>query len=153
MSGPPDPITVFRVKMDNGQQVNCRFEGTMSGLLDQGDRVTVIGPLVGGVVQATRIVDEHGSEIGRSSSCFVATAAFGNPHAAEVVLLRRFRDRVLDRYGLGRALIRAYYRAGPHLGRRIAGRPALCRLVRTVMLGPLCAWIRRACRNCGEDPV
>jgi hypothetical protein len=52
--------------------------------------------------------------------CFVATAAFGNPMAEEVQILRLWRDRFLARSAVGRCLIRAYYAGSPPLARFIA---------------------------------
>jgi hypothetical protein len=49
------------------------------------------------------------------SPCFVATAAYGSPWAAEVSVLRRLRDRYLASNGPGRLLIAAYYGVGPTL--------------------------------------
>lgn len=54
------------------------------------------------------------------SPCFVATAAYGSPLAAEITVLRRLRDRHLATNQLGRAFIEAYYRVGPSLARHIA---------------------------------
>jgi hypothetical protein len=45
--------------------------------------------------------------------CFIATAAFGADWAAEVLVLRQFRDRYLARNAAGRAFIAWYYRNGP----------------------------------------
>jgi hypothetical protein len=53
---------------------------------------------------------------GASSSgegCFVATAAYGEEDAFEVLTLRRFRDHYLRRNPAGREFISWYYREGP----------------------------------------
>lgn len=65
--------------------------------------------------------------------CFVATAAYGDEDAYEVLSLRRFRDHYLRRSDAGRDFIGWYYREGPkgadwlreHDGARGAARAAL----------------------------
>jgi hypothetical protein len=47
--------------------------------------------------------------------CFIATASFGSPFAAEVETLRQYRDVVLRRSRLGRWLIRCYETLSPPL--------------------------------------
>jgi hypothetical protein len=68
--------------------------------------------------------------------CFIATAAFGGPFAAEVEALRRFRDEVLARAALGRLLTRAYEALSPPLAawlsRSPRGRAAMRWLLRPV---------------------
>ena len=49
------------------------------------------------------------------SKCFIATAAYHDGHAAPVMLLRKFRDRILSRYEWGRKFIETYYRYSPDL--------------------------------------
>ncbi len=72
----------------------------------------------------------------RARLCFIATAAFGSPLAAEVETLRRFRDEVLARSAVGRLLIRAYETISPPLAAALArsdrGRRAVRRLLRPV---------------------
>jgi hypothetical protein len=49
------------------------------------------------------------------SKCFIATAAYQDGRAAPVMLLRRFRDRILSRSEMGREFIRKYYEISPAL--------------------------------------
>jgi hypothetical protein len=83
-----------------------------------------------------------GAEKPSRQMCFVATAAFGGPLAAEVDVLRRYRDEVLERSAAGRCFTRAYYRLSPPLAALIAARPWRRALARR-LLGPLIAWCRR----------
>jgi hypothetical protein len=57
------------------------------------------------------------------SPCFVATAAYGSPLAAEVGTFRRFRDRHLMNNALGRAFVDAYYEVGPHAAEALEAAP------------------------------
>jgi hypothetical protein len=51
----------------------------------------------------------------KTPACFVATAAWGSPLAAEVGALRRLRDERLVHSDLGRLLVAVYQAASPPL--------------------------------------
>jgi hypothetical protein len=53
--------------------------------------------------------------------CFIATAAYGTPLAAEIDALRRFRDRELLDNALGRLFTATYYAVSPPWANAIAG--------------------------------
>ena len=72
-----------------------------------------------------------------------ATAAYGSPLAAEIGVLRRWRDRYLATHAPGRLLIAGYYAVGPLLADVVRPRPWLRSLARGV-IGPvveLARWI------------
>lgn len=67
------------------------------------------------------------------SKCFVATAAYGSPLAAEVETLRWFRDAVLRRRAAGRAFISVYEMIGPPLAHWLQDRETCRAMVRAVL--------------------
>ena len=71
-----------------------------------------------------------------SGGCFIATAAFGTPMAAQVAILRQFRDRYLLSNDPGRKFVAWYYRHGPAAAHYIADKPLAKAAVR-VALYPL----------------
>ncbi len=72
------------------------------------------------------------------SPCFVATATYGSPMAAEVQTLRRFRDRYLMTHTPGRAFVAVYYAIGPYFADVIRDSPRL-RAVSRTLLAPFVA--------------
>jgi len=66
-------------------------------------------------------------------SCFIATASFGTPHAAEIKALCRFRDEYLIRSGPGRNLTSLYYKISPPLARAISKNVFLKKIVRVLI--------------------
>ena len=54
-----------------------------------------------------------GSSGGKGGGCFIATAAFGTPMAAEVMELRVFRDHYLLQRGWGQRFVKFYYAHSP----------------------------------------
>jgi hypothetical protein len=65
-----------------------------------------------------------------SSSCFVATAVYGDSNSIHVQFLRAFRNEFLLKNVLGRSLVKFYYKVGPHLAKPVARRPFLKALTR-----------------------
>jgi hypothetical protein len=70
------------------------------------------------------------------SGCFVATAAFGDPNAPEVLYLTSYRDEVLSTNSLGRLFIRVYYAISPHLATFIAKSSFLRIIARFLIVRP-----------------
>lgn len=58
--------------------------------------------------------DSGGSDSGGSNSgCYIATMSYGSYNAPQVMVLREFRDRFLDKFGAGKMFIAWYYRNSP----------------------------------------
>jgi hypothetical protein len=94
-----------------------------------------VGPFIGFIPPSMSLEDAY-SQVTSHSGCFIATACYGSTDAPAVILLRRFRDRVLCRNAVGRALVDRYYRWSPPVARSIASRPRLRRAVRIVVVEP-----------------
>ncbi|RYZ84452.1 MAG: hypothetical protein EOP06_18065, partial [Proteobacteria bacterium] len=73
----------------------------------------------------------------KSVNCFVATAAYGSPMAAEVTTFRRFRDNFLVPNKFGRQFIWFYYKNGPIAAKFIAESNTLRAVSRAALWAPL----------------
>ena len=84
------------------------------------------------------------------SGCFVATAAYGSPLAAEVVLLSRYRDEVLLQNKLGALFVSFYYQVSPPLASLIAREEILRAATRSLFLAPLLRLLKRKLSRTNE---
>ena len=74
---------------------------------------------------------------GADSPCFIATAAYGTPLAADLDLLRGWRDGYLLSNHLGTAFVDLYYRASPPIADLIATHPLLAAIARLAIMSIL----------------
>jgi len=77
--------------------------------------------------------------------CFVATAAYGSPLAAEVILLSSFRDRFLLTSRIGTLFVAFYYRISPPLASLIARTNFRRAITRKLFLVPLVQIVKAMC--------
>ena len=68
-----------------------------------------------------------------SNWCYIATMAYGNVDAPEVVILREYRDNVLFKCTLGRLFIRTYYRYSPSFVSRFKNSGSVSRTIRFIL--------------------
>lgn len=113
----------FRLTELGGAQTRVEVEDGSSGELQvaRNDLLAFLylpRPVLRGVLNlsSSRVLWVSGG-----GPCFVATVAFGSD-AAELDVLRRFRDRVLLHSWAGRRFVEAYYAHGPRLARVVNGR-------------------------------
>lgn len=103
----------------------------------------LLGPITAVPVPTTDFWEQYkglgGPEEG--GFCFIATATYGTPMAAELGALRSFRDNVMMQGAFGQELVRFYYRWGRYPAAWIADKPALRAVVR-VALVPL-VWVAK----------
>lgn len=71
-----------------------------------------------------------------NSMCFVATACYGDGDHSSVVILRNFRDEILQTFPLGRAFVRLYYKRSPIIAQYIASRSAVRSAIRILFCVP-----------------
>lgn len=65
--------------------------------------------------------------------CFIATEVYGSPAHPSVMVLKRFRDRVLRKSSIGRFFIRTYYDWSPGLVERLHDMPRVKSWIRTLL--------------------
>lgn len=80
----------------------------------------------------------------KNSGCFIATAAFGNYDAPEVLVLRAYRDNYLSKSWLGRGFIDFYYSISPPLAALLDQSPLLRQMTRGAFLTPVVYLMRQA---------
>lgn len=100
----------------------------------------------GDLKDAKDAIELRAVEIGlqsRPSKCFIATAAYGGGEQAEVMALRRFRNRVLKRAWWGRPIIACYETLSPPLALLVLRSPTAAAAVRAA-LHPLARAAARA---------
>jgi len=106
--------------------------------LDANDNESVIGEkakMSGSPVEVADFFELYKQAGGdeQGGFCFVATAAWGSPMAADVVTLRSFRDRYLMTWAPGRLFVDAYYTVSPPLADLIADHEGLRTAVRVAL--------------------
>ncbi len=87
-----------------------------------------------------------GTKPGGGGGCFIATAAYGSSIAAEVLILKEFRDKVLIKTRWGKAFVEVYYKYSPHLASFISENGYLRPIARALIL-PMAgmAWVAMYC--------
>ena len=96
----------------------------------------------GGDVSSSVWFDDAGM-LETAGGCFIATAAYGTSTAAEIDVLRSFRDEVLLQNSLGSQFVNFYYEVSPPVADFISENDVLKTLVRELLVDPV-VWVVEA---------
>jgi hypothetical protein len=69
----------------------------------------------------------------KNDFCYIATAIYGDYDAPNVVILRKFRDKILDKNIFGRCFIKLYYDISPPFAKYLKKAKKLNLLVRKIL--------------------
>jgi hypothetical protein len=68
-----------------------------------------------------------------SSGCYIATMAYGDYDHPQVMILRQFRDEVLDKSAFGKWFIKTYYHYSPKLVERLKNQRTVNSIIRKAL--------------------
>ena len=68
-----------------------------------------------------------------SGGCYIATMAYGDHNHSQVMILRQFRDEILNKFVLGRWFIRIYYRYAPLMVKHLKDKKTTNNIIRSIL--------------------
>lgn len=74
-----------------------------------------------------------GSNGGGGNGCYIATMAYGDYNAPEVLVLRNFRDDILLKSSFGKLFVRSYYRYSPYFVEKLKTKKRINCLIRGLL--------------------
>jgi hypothetical protein len=78
-------------------------------------------------------INTGGGGSGGGSGCYIATMAYGNYDHPQVLILRKFRDNVLDKSVFGKWFIKTYYHYSPKLVEKLKNKNAINAIIRKTL--------------------
>lgn len=138
----PDPAgqvarAINYVTFSHGTTVEAAKARVRSGLVSIPPKGWVeVGPFAG-IIKPTDSLDKAKSHVESQQMCFIATACYGSPIMSEVCVLRELRDKFIRHNGIGRILIKIYYKLSPPCAEWLLKHDTLRRTIRLVFIAPI----------------
>jgi len=87
------------------------------------------------VIKPISVIDPVSGEsvIEGKKGCFIATAVFDSPFTSEVEILREFRDKILNKFVLGRLFVFVYYWLSPSTAKLLKDNEAFKNITRKLL--------------------
>ena len=116
-------VTITIGSMDLRQDFRTRYTQNKTALLNLKTSLNQI-PTGGG---------SGGSGGSSSGGCYIATMAYGDYDHPQVIILRQFRDQVLDKTFFGKWFIKLYYQFSPKLVEKLKNKQRINTIIRKTL--------------------
>jgi hypothetical protein len=90
-------------------------------------------------VELDNIIDSLNNELNNkkggnnSGGCYIATMVYGSYNHPQVMILRQFRDNVLDKSSFGKWFIKMYYRYSPELVEKLKDKRLINKIIKEIL--------------------
>ncbi len=115
--------------MDINQNFRLRYNTNRTSLSSLKSQLINVTPLNNVNRQSTYTKPSSSS----SSGCYIATMAYGSYDHPQVIILRKFRDQVLEKTQVGKWLIKQYYHHSPKLVEKLKDKKAVNYSIRKIL--------------------
>lgn len=124
-------LTIGTLDMSSAERARLATnKQTLSEMRDQ------ISAAVNKINSLKRQLENYSSQASSSSSssgCYIATMVYGDYDHPQVLVLRDFRDQILQKHRLGRAFIRFYYRYSPTWVEHMKDKKRINKIIRSLL--------------------
>ena len=79
----------------------------------------------------------------KRGGCFIATAVYGSYDSPEVLVLRTFRDAVLEKKPIGRMFIKCYYTISPFIAKALSGKKLFKFILKFIIFRPIVNFLKK----------
>ncbi len=139
VAGSADAMNRIR---DDRDFTNLLMAGNKIGAIKRCRELTGLG-LKESKELVEQVAQMQGITLRSEGGCFIATACYDSPYAAEVALLQDYRDRVLLNSIPGKVFVKCYYAVSPPLAAIIARSGFLKKWVRACLISPIVRSVSR----------
>ncbi len=131
-------VTITIGSMDLRQDFRTLYTQNRTSLSDLKTQLSAVNTGGGGRSSGSSGSGSSSSGSGSSSSgssgdCYIATMAYGDYDHPQVMILRQFRDEVLDKSSFGKWFIKTYYHYSPKLVERLKNKKTVNSIIRKAL--------------------
>ena len=124
-------LTIGTLDMSSAER--ARLATNKQTLSEMRDQISAAVNKINSLKLQLENYSSQASSSSSSSGCYIATMVYGDYDHPQVLVLRDFRDQILQKHRLGRAFIRFYYRYSPTWVEHMKDKKRINKIIRSLL--------------------